>query len=183
MEAKALPQDENLLEVVENIQAKVWTEIETKIICFTKQLIEELLEEKVKQVLSAERYERTSDRTGYRNGYYERDLLTRYGLIEGLQVPRVTDVEVAHNVFDRYQQRATNIDSAIGCLFLNGISTRKLRGIVKDLFGRSVSAQTVSKCTAYLEEELKYYQERPLTDDVEFLFLDGITRASPRHSC
>jgi len=175
MEAKALPQEENLLEVVENIQAKVWSEIEGKIIDFTKQLLEELLEEKVKQVLSADRYERTDDRVGYRNGYYERDLLTRYGLVSDLKVPRIRGLSVEHDVFDRYQQRATSIDAAIGCLFLNGISTRKLRNIVKDLFGRPVSAQTVSKCTAYLEEELKYYQERPLTDDVEFLFLDGIT--------
>ena len=45
MEAKALPQEENLLEVFENIQVKVWSEIEEKIIGFTKQLIEELLEE------------------------------------------------------------------------------------------------------------------------------------------
>ncbi|RLC08193.1 MAG: hypothetical protein DRH43_10485 [Deltaproteobacteria bacterium] len=175
MEAKALPQETKVLEVMENFQAKVWSEIETRIIGFTKQLIEELLEEKIKQVLGADRYERTSERTGYRNGYYERDLLTRYGLVEALQVPRVTGLTVEHDVFDRYQQRATSIDAAIGCLFLNGISTRKLRSIVKDLFGRPVSAQTVSNCTAYLEDELKYYQERPLTDDVEFLFLDGIT--------
>jgi len=175
MEAKTLPQEENILEVIDNLQVKIWSEIEEKIIGFTKHLIEELLEEKIKQVLSADRYERTADRIGYRNGYYKRDLLTRYGLVEDLRVPRVTGVTVEHDVFDRYQQRSTSIDAAIGCLFLNGISTRKLRGIVKDLFGRPVSAQTVSKCTAYLEDELKYYQQRPLTDDVEFLFLDGIT--------
>jgi transposase-like protein len=122
MEAKTLPQEGNLLEVVENIQAKVWSEIETKIMGFTKQLIEELLEEKIKQVLGADRYERTSARVGYRNGYYERDLLTRYGLVEALQVPRVTGLTVEHDVFDRYQQRVTSIDAAIGCLFSNGIS-------------------------------------------------------------
>jgi len=96
-------------------------------------------------------------------------------LVSDLQVPRIRELSVEHDVFDRYQKRATSIDAAIGCLFLNGISTRKLRNIVKDLFGRPVSAQTVSKCTAYLEDELKHYQERPLTDDVEFLFLDGIS--------
>ena len=54
MEARALPQEENLLEVIENIQQKVWSEIETKIIGFTKQLIEQLLEEKVKQLIGAQ---------------------------------------------------------------------------------------------------------------------------------
>jgi len=175
MEARALPQEENLLEVIENIQQKVWSEIETKIIGFTRQLIEELLEEKVKQLIGAERYERTQERRGYRNGYYRRDLLTKYGNVEGIQVPRVIGLPVEYDVFERYQRRATSIDAAIGCLFLNGISTRKLRSIARDLFGRPVSAQTVSKCTAYLEEELRHYQQRPLTDDVEFLFLDGIT--------
>jgi len=57
MEARALPQ-KNILEVIENIQQKVWSEIETKIIDFTRQLIEELLEEKVKQLIGAERYRR-----------------------------------------------------------------------------------------------------------------------------
>lgn len=175
MEAKALPQEKNLLELIENFQVKVWSELEPKIIDFTKQLIEELLEKKVEQLIRAERYERTEERKGYRNGYYQRDLLTKYGNIEGIQVPRVTGLPVEHDVFDRYQRRATSIDAAIGCLFINGISTRKLRSIARDLFGRPVSAQTVSKCTVYLEDELKHYQERPLTDDVEFLFLDGIT--------
>ena len=126
-------------------------------------------------MIGAERYERTQERRGYRNGYYRRDLLTKYGNVEGIQVPRVIGLPVEYDVFERYQRRATSIDAAIGCLFLNGISTRKLRSIARDLFGRPVSAQTVSKCTAYLEEELRHYQQRPLTDDVEFLFLDGIT--------
>jgi len=134
-----------------------------------------LLEEKVKQLIGAERYERTQERRGYRNGYYRRDLLTKYGNVEDIQVPRVIGLPVEYDVFTRYQRRATSIDAAIGCLFLNGISTRKLRSIARDLFGRPVSAQTVSKCTAYLEKELRHYQQRPLTDDVEFLFLDGIT--------
>jgi transposase-like protein len=47
-------------------------------------------------------------------------------------------------------------------------------GVAKDIFGIPVSAQTVSKTTAFLEEELKHYQERELADDVEILFLDGI---------
>lgn len=67
------------------------------------------------------------------------------------------------------------MDAVIGKLFLLGVSTRKIKGVVKDIFGIPVSAQTVSKTTAFLEEELRYYRERELSDDVEFLFLDGIT--------
>lgn len=64
--------------------------------------------------------------------------------------------------------------SSAGSSF-SGVSTRKIKGVAKDIFGIPVSAQTVSKTTAFLEEELKYLKERGLSDDVEFLFLDGIS--------
>jgi len=56
------------------------------------------------------------------------------------------------------------------------VSTRRLKGIARELFGREVSATTVSKTATYLDEEFKHYQTRPLTDDFPFLFLDGITQ-------
>jgi putative transposase len=68
------------------------------------------------------------------------------------------------------------IDAAIGRLFLQGVGTRWLRGIARELFGREVSATTVSKTAAYLDEELRHYQTKPVLDDFPFLFLDGITQ-------
>jgi transposase-like protein len=79
-------------------------------------------------------------------------------------------------LFDKYERRRPDVDAAIGRLFLQGVSTRRLKGIAKELFGREMSATTVSKTTAYLDEELQHYQTRPLTDDFPFLFLDGITQ-------
>ena len=79
-------------------------------------------------------------------------------------------------VFDRYQRRHADVDAAIGRLFLQGVSTRRLRGIARELFGKEVSATTVSKTAAYLDKELQHYQTKPLTDDFPFLFLDGITQ-------
>ena len=64
----------------------------------------------------------------------------------------------------------------LGRLFLQGISTRKLRGIAQELFGQGVSATTISRTATYLDEELRHYQTRPLADDFAFLFLDGITQ-------
>src|SRR6266571_5105562 len=53
-------------------------------------LTEELLELQVNQHIGAERYERTAERTGQRNGYRERRWDTRVGTI-ALAVPRVRD--------------------------------------------------------------------------------------------
>ena len=56
------------------------------------------------------------------------------------------------------------------------MSTRRLRSIAQELFGREVSATTVSKTASYLDEELKQYQTKAIADDFPFLFLDGITQ-------
>ena len=56
------------------------------------------------------------------------------------------------------------------------MSTRRLTGIARDLFGQEVSATTVSKTAGYLDEELRQYQTRPLSDDFPFLFLNGIAQ-------
>jgi putative transposase len=91
-------------------------------------------------------------------------------------VPRVAEGPVDFQLFDRYERRRPDVDAAIGRLFLQGVSTRRLRSITRELFGREVSATTVSKTAGYLDEELKQYQTKALADDFPFLFLDGITQ-------
>ena len=176
MKARRLPQEDIVLEVVENLQEIVWSKIASGVRGFIKTLIEDLLKEELSDKVGAERYERTKTRRAYRNGRYERDLLTRFGRVEGIEVPRMEPGGMAFSVFDRYERRRRDVDSAIGRLFLNGVSTRKLKGIVKDLYGQEVSAQTVSSTLACLDRELESFRDKPITDTVEFLFLDGISQ-------
>lgn len=91
-------------------------------------------------------------------------------------MPRPSRGGMEFTVLNRYQRRRWDVDAALGRLFLEGVSTRRLKGIAKELFGQEVSATTVSRATAYLDGELERYQTQPLTDDVQFLFLDGITQ-------
>jgi len=136
--------------------------------------LEKILEEDVKEAVSATRYERTRERKGYRNGNYLRTLLSRWGLIENLEVPRAREGGISFRLFDKYQRRQEDVDSAIGKLFIAGVSTRKLKNITKDLFGKSLSAITCGKTTEALEKEMKIYQNKEISDKVEFLFLDGM---------
>ena len=133
-----------------------------------------LFDQAVKEQISADRYERTPDRRDYRNGSYTRSLTTKFGHVEDLEVPRLRHGSVAQHALDRYERIHEDVDRAIGQLFLAGVSTRRLKSIAKELFGRSISAQTVSKATESLDEELQRYRSAELDDDYEFLFLDGI---------
>jgi len=176
MKAKRLPQEGIVLEVIENLHEVIWAKIASGVKKFIKGFIENLLTEEVTAKIGARRYERSSKRQGYRNGHYLRKLLTRFGLVEDIRVPRVEQGGMEFSVFHRYEHRRRDVDAAIGRLFLNGVSTRKLKGLARELFGKEVSAQTVSSTLACLDQELAQYRAKPLADTVEFLFLDGISQ-------
>ena len=175
MKSQTATPEKRVKETEKNVQEEVWSFIAATLRQGLRRLLESLLEDEVTTRVKAKRYERSPQRHGYRGGHYLRDLVTRYGLLEGLRIPRLGKGGMDFQLFDKYERRRMDVDAAIGRLFLQGISTRRLRGIAKELFGREVSATTVSKAAGYLDEELKRYQTRPLSDDFPFLFLDGIT--------
>lgn len=176
MKAQRLPQDGIVLEVLENLQEVIWSKISSGVKSFIKTFIENLLEDEITAILDADRYERSSKRKGYRNGHYQRNLLTKFGLVEDIQVPRTNKGGVKYSVFDKYERRRRDVDAIIGQLFLNGVSTRKIKGIVKELYGKEVSPQTVSNTFSALDKELERFKDKPIDDTVEFLFLDGISQ-------
>jgi len=176
MKARRLPQDSIVLEVIENLQEVIWAKIASGVKRFIKEFIENLLTEEVTNRIGAGRYERSNKRQGYRNGHYFRNLLTKFGPIEDIRVPRLDQGGMEFTVLNRYEHRRRDVDAAIGRLFLNGVSTRKLKGLARELFGQEVSAQTVSNTLACMDQEWDGYRSKPLGDTVEFLFLDGISQ-------
>lgn len=174
--AKQPPSMSSVLEVAKDVQAAVWAEVSTRLLRGLRALLEGLLEEERTAHVGAGRHERVEGRRAHRNGHYTRDLGTTYGPLPKLRVPRLLEGGLDFTLFDKYQRRQAAVDAAIGQLFLQGISTRKLKRIAQDLFGAPVSATTVSKTTAVLDADLQAYQTKPLTDDIVYLFLDGISQ-------
>lgn len=168
--------EQRVKEIDKNVQEEMWEFIAATLKRGLRHLLENLLEGEVTARVKARKYERSTQRQGYRGGHYRRNLVTRYGLLEDLLVPRLAEGPADFQLFNKYERRRSDVDAAIGRLFLQGISTRKLRGIAQELFGQGISATTVSKTAAYLDEELKQYQTKSLSDDSPFLFLDGITQ-------
>ena len=174
MKSPTATPEKRVKETEVNVQEEIWKFIAATLKQGLKRLLEGLLEDEVTAKVNARKYERSASRKGYRGGHYLRDLVTRYGLLEGLHVPRMAEGPVDFHLFDKYERRRPDVDAAIGRLFLQGVSTRRLRNVAEEIFGCKVSATTVSRTTGYLDEELRQYQSKPLTDDYPFLFLDGI---------
>ncbi|MGB9663824.1 MAG: transposase [Ignavibacteria bacterium] len=71
--------------------------IKSLVINFTKNLIDTLLEEKIE-------FERTKaliKKNWYRNGYYTRHLITPFGLIENIKVPRLRNMFYENGIFHK----------------------------------------------------------------------------------
>jgi len=157
------------------VKEDFWEEVSTETLRLVRRLLEGSLEEEQVAYLQATWYQRSPDRRGYRNGYRRRNLLTRWGLLEGLRVPRDRGGSFQPQVLGRYQRRQDEVDVAVRELFLRGISTRQVEAAVQPLMGEGISAQTVSRICRSLDNEVARYHRRPLVDAYRYLFLDGVT--------
>src|SRR2546427_1978140 len=125
-------------------------------------------------------YERRRGRgRDYRNGYYERDLVTRFGTIR-LRIARTRGKSFLPCGLRPFQRRAEEVSMLIREAFLRGISTRQVGRVVATLTGETVSAQTVSKLTRDLDQAVRQFHAAPLADDYAYLFLDGVSLRARR---
>ena len=151
-----------------------WKEMEGEVKRRIKLRLERALVVEQGRRVGCGRYRRSQRRRGYRNGSHERDLLTRYGWIEDLRVPRVREGGIESEVLERYRRRQRVLDRILLEGFLLGHSTRKTTRWFKRLFGEGVSPQTVSNIVKELDQEVGHYHRRRLGDDYRFLYLDGL---------
>jgi putative transposase len=167
-------QDEKKAPTAHELREATWGSVERIVALLMKLMFEILLDQAATEQAGAGLYERTSGRKKHRNGTYARSLATRFGLIEEMLVPRFREGALLHSLFAPYQQRTDDVDKALGTLFLNGISTHKLKSIAEQLTGRPVSAQTVSTIVQKADQELEEFRTKPIEDKYDYLFLDGI---------
>ena len=137
-----------------------------------KESIQQYLEAEMDEVLGAGKWERNEGRRGYRSGYYTRSLVTRVGKIE-LRVPQDRLGRFSTEVFERYQRSEKALFLSLAEMYVQGVSTRKVKKITEQLCGQSFSASTVSRLNKQLDKSLKRFAERPLEEDYPYLILDA----------
>ena len=131
-----------------------------------------ILEEEVNEFIQAALYQRTPERKDYRNGYYERDLVTTAGAIEDLPVPR-TRKGFQSELFERYHRRQAELDEAIMDMFVKGVSMEQVGNIVETLTEAHPSSSTVSRVFHTLEGEFESWKTRRLKEHYLYAFADG----------
>ncbi len=137
-----------------------------------QEIVQQVLEAEMDEALGAEKGERTPNRQGYRSGYYGRTLVTRVGKLE-LRVPQDRQGRFRTEVFERYQRSEKALVGALTEMYVQGVSTRKVKAITEELCGHEVSASTISRLNKGLDEELERFAQRKLPEGYPYLILDA----------
>ena len=137
-----------------------------------KESLQEVLEAEMTEVIGAATGERTAERSGYRAGYYSRSLITRIGKLE-LRVPRDRDGRFSTELFERYQRSEKALVSALAEMYVQGVSTRKVKAVTEELCGHAFSASTISQINKGLDSALARFASRALEEAYPYLILDA----------
>ena len=172
--AKVTPITEQYQHFVEELQESFWGDLEARMQRAGQRFFDHLSEAQRDLYMVSPRYSRPAERKDYRNGYYERDFVTKFGTLR-LRVARTRKRGFLPEVVTKFQRRAEDVTVLIREAFLRGISTRQVGRVVGILTGEVVSPQTVSRITQSLDDTVREFHQARLADDYAYLFLDGVS--------
>ena len=135
-------------------------------------IVQATLEAEMTEALGAAKGERSAGRLGYRSGYYGRSLITRVGTLE-LRVPQDRQGRFSTALFERYQRSEKALVGALAEMYVQGVSTRKVKAITEELCGHEFSASAISAINKSLDESLRAFAERRLGEAYPYLILDA----------
>lgn len=113
------------------------------------------------------------ERVDSRNGHYERDYVTHWGVIR-FRVKRTRGRSFLPRMIGRWERRAPEVAELIRQAFLRGIPTRGVGPVMALVTEEAVSAQTVSKRVKVLGRQVEAFHRAPLDDHWASLILDGV---------
>jgi transposase-like protein len=131
-----------------------------------------LMELEVAQHLGAERYQRSPDRQGERNGYRDRTWDTRVGTLE-LRVPRVRDGSFFPGMLEPRKRAERALVATVREAYVQGVSTRRVDDLVKALGLDGISKSQVSRLCEELDTEVERFRTRKLDGAYPYVWVDA----------
>jgi len=135
-------------------------------------LLNEAMKIEREDVLAAGAYQRTPERKGYANGYKPKTVDTRMGRIT-VDVPQVRgDIDFYPSALEKGCRSERALKVAIAEMYVKGISTRRVTGVLEKMCGLEISSTQVSRASEMLDEELGKWRNRKL-GEYPYLILDA----------
>jgi len=134
-------------------------------------LINNAMQVERSKYMQAGDYERTEDRKGHANGYKPKTVRTRMGEIT-FAVPQVREGGFYPSALEKGLRSERALVITLAEMYVQGVSTRRVKDITERLCGIKISAMQVSRATAQLDEILQEWRERPL-GEITYLYVDA----------
>lgn len=134
-------------------------------------LLKNAMQAERSKYLQAGEYERTKDRKGHANGFKPKTLKTRYGEIT-FAIPQVREGGFYPSALEKGMRSERALVIALAEMYVQGVSTRKVKAITEELCGVEITPMQVSRAASQLDTTLQEWRERPL-GEVRYLFLDA----------
>ena len=134
-------------------------------------LINQAMQVERSKYLQADEYERTEERKGHANGYKPKTVRTRMGEIT-FAVPQVREGGFYPSALEKGLRSERALTITLAEMYVQGVSTRRVKAITEQLCGVEISATQVSRATVQLDEVLQEWRERPL-GEISYLYVDA----------
>jgi len=144
-------------------------------------LVNEAMHVERNRHLQAKPYERTDERQGYANGYKNKTLKSRLGKLD-LLVPQVREGDFYPSVLEKGLRSERALKLAVAEMYVQGVSTRRVKEITEVLCGFEVSSTEVSRASQEMDQELEKWRQRPL-GKMCYLILDARYEKVRQNGC
>ena len=157
------------------VKEDFWGDLKRETNLAISRLLTSTMEVQVQDLIGIPKGKHSIQRTNNCNGYRYRGLLTSFGYINSIKIPRIRSGSIVFNCIPRYKQRAEDIDALVLEMFLAGVSVRRVEEVLTPLCGpKSISASSVSSITKTLNKYVNNFHKRKLNDDYVYLIVDGV---------
>jgi putative transposase len=131
-----------------------------------------LMETDVEGLIGAGRYERSGERTTWRNSYRDRTLDTRLGALQ-LRIPKLRQGSYFPPFLEARKSSERALVAVIQEAWIGGVSTRRVDDLVQAMGLSGISKSQVSKLCKEIDERVHVFLDRPLAGEWPYLWLDA----------
>src|SRR3954463_5391422 len=143
---------------------------------FTKNVLETALNEEMTEHLGHEknRVESGRESTNVRNGARPKTVISDAAGEARIEVPRDRESTFEPQIVKKRQRRLTDVDEIVLSLYAKGMTTGEISAHFAEIYGASVSKETISRITDKVVAEMNDWANRPLDAIYVAVFIDAI---------
>jgi hypothetical protein len=143
---------------------------------FTKNVLETALGEEMTEHLGHDknRAEPVRESTNVRNGSRLKTVISSAAGEVDINVPRDRESTFEPQIVKKRQRRLTDVDEIVLSLYAKGLTTGEISAHFAEIYGASVSKETISRITDKVVTEMNDWANRPLDAVYAAVFIDAI---------